>query len=347
MKWGLFCLFERFNTHAKDAIENQLKLIELADAMRFDEVWVGEHHFNDFSICPTPTLLLAHALSKTKNVRLGCAGFLAPFYDAIRLAEEVAVLDILSHGRMNLGFAKGAFAPDSKHFNVTVEQLRPMMFECADAITQLLHTKDRPVSFEGQFIHFSEVDIEPKALQEKIPTYIATFSSDETIDFAAQRGFGLMLSQGVSLEECERVSDRYESVAGFKPQIILLRTFYVAQSNEIAYAKARPAIDHFAKSMRAASSFNKSPHFDKHKYKKLIAERDHFFDGQKFFECGIIGDAKACIEKIMEIETRLSNVSITLKPLGVDLFENIALLRLFNETVRPYCKTTKELKCKK
>lgn len=343
MKWGIFCLFERFNVSTHDAINNQLKLIELADAMRFDEIWLGEHHFNDFSICPSPSLLLAYATAKTKYVRLGAAGFLAPFYDAIRLAEEVAMLDIISQGRMNLGFAKGAFAPDSKHFNATVEHLRPMMFECVDAVTQLLHVKDKPLTCKGEYVNFSEVDIEPKPLQTKIPTYIATFASDETITFAAKRGFGLMLSQGVSLDECERVSQLYESIAGFKPQIVLLRTFYVAQSSEIAYEKARPAADHFAKSMRAASSFNKSPHFDKSKYATLITERNHFFDGQKFIDCGIIGDVQACIDTIDEIARRLRHVSVALKPLGVDLLENVGLLRAFNEKIRPYCEK-KELK---
>jgi alkanesulfonate monooxygenase SsuD/methylene tetrahydromethanopterin reductase-like flavin-dependent oxidoreductase (luciferase family) len=343
MKWGIFCLFERFNVNANQAIENQLKLIELADAMRFDEIWVGEHHFNDFSICPSPTLLLAYAAARTKYARLGCAGFLAPFYDAIRLAEEVATLDHLTKGRMNLGFAKGAFAPDSKHFNVTVEHLRPMLFECVDAVTQLLHVNENPVGFKGEYINFAEVDIEPKPFQTSIPTYIATFASDETITFAAKHGFGLMLSQGVDLDECERVSLAYEAIAGFKPQIVLLRTFYVAPSNEEAAYKARPAIDHFAKSMRAASSFHKSPHFNKAHYEKLIAERSVFFDGQKFFDCGIIGDAKTCIEKIKAIQARLAHVTITLKPLGVDLLENVSLLRTFNEKVRPYCEVTKDL----
>ena len=343
MKWGIFCLFERFNEEAHDAIENQLKLIELVDAMRFDEVWIGEHHFNDFSICPSPSLLLAYASARTKYVRLGCAGYLAPFYDAIRLAEEVSMLDILSNGRMNLGFAKGAFAPDSKHFNVTVENLRPMMFECADAVHQLLHVKNKPVSFQGESFSFSQVDIEPKPIQSTIPTYIATFASDETITFAAKRGFGLMLSQGVDLDECERVSKAYEAIAGFAPSIVLLRTFYVADCHTSACLKARPVIDHFAKSMRAASSFNKSPHFNRARYEKLIGERNTFFDGQKFFDCGIIGDAKTCIEKIKAIQARLSNVTITLKPLGADLLENVTLLRAFNETVRPYCEETKEL----
>lgn len=337
MKWGMFCLFERFKGSSTEAMANQLKLVEIADAIKLDEVWFGEHHFNDFSVCPSPSLLLAYACARTKHVRLGCAGFLAPFYDAIRLAEEVATLDNLSNGRINLGLAKGAFAPDSKHFNVTVENLRPMLLECAEAVHQLLHVKNKPVGFKGQYIAFSEVDIEPKPIQENIPTYIATFASEETIAYAARNGFSLMLSQGITLDECEQVSKTYEAIAGFKPNIVLLRTFYVACSKEDAFAKARPVIDHFAKSMRAASSFTKSPLFDKERYAKLVAERDTFFDGQKFFDNGIIGDTKTCIAKLQEIKARLSHVTVAFKLLGSDLEDNERLLHHFNQHIRPLC----------
>lgn len=337
MKWGMFCLFDRFGGSSADAMANQLKLVEVADTIKLDEVWFGEHHFNDFSVCPSPSLLLAYASAKTKHVRLGCAGFLAPFYDAIRLAEEVSTLDNLSNGRVNLGLAKGAFAPDSKHFNVTVENLRPMLLECAEAVHQLLHVKGKPVGFEGEYIHFSEVDIEPKPIQKTIPTYLATFASEETIAYAAKKGFGLMLSQGITLDECEQVSQTYESIAGVKPNIVLLRTFYVACSNEEAFAKARPAIDHFAKSMRAASSFTKSPFFDKERYSKLVAERDTFFDGQKFFDNGIIGNTKSCIAKLQEIKARVSNVTVAFKLLGTDLEDNERLLQHFNQHIRPFC----------
>ena len=335
MKWGIFCLCERFGGTTKQAIEDQLKLVESVDALRFDEVWFGEHHFNDFSVCPSPTLLLANAAARTKHVRLGCAGFLAPFYDAIRLAEEVNVLDILSNGRINLGLAKGAFAPDSKHFNVTVEHLRPMLLESAEALCELLHVKKRPVSFHGETIHFDDVDIEPKGLQLDIPTYVATFASDETIAYAARKGFGLMLSQGIDLQECERVSRYYASIAGYEPQIVLLRTFYVAQTSEEAYEKARPAADHFAKSMRAASSFNKSPHYNQQRYEALIRERNTFFDGQKFIDNGIIGDEEACVEKLTTIKKRFKNMHLALKPLGVSLEENRRLLTHFDEVIRP------------
>jgi len=336
MKFGFFCLFEKFTGSVHESIENQLKLVELADAMHFDEIWFGEHHFNSFSFCPSPALLLASAAHRTKYARLGCAGFLAPFYDPIRLAEEISMLDHLSNGRLNVGFAKGAFAPDSKHFQVTTEQLRPLMFESVSVIEKLLHVKE-PLDFDGDFFHFSNVDIEPKLLSQKLPFYIATFASDETIEFAAKHGYGLLLSQGIDLDECERVMMYYRDIAGVLPNIVLLRTFLIADDAKHAQLLARPLIDHFAKSMRAASSFQKAPIFNKEKYTALVNERATFFDGEKIFQNGIIGDAKLCIEQILTIKKRFANVSVALKPLGIDLFESVKQLKQFNEKVRPYC----------
>ncbi|QKG30235.1 LLM class flavin-dependent oxidoreductase [Campylobacter sp. RM16187] len=333
MKWGIFCLFENFEKNYQKAISEQINLVKHAEKIGLDEAWFAEHHFNDFSLCPSPSLLLANAIAQTTKIRLGMAGFLAPFYDTIRLSEEVATLDILSNGRINLGLAKGAFTPDSKHFKTTTENLRPKLIECAEAINLLLNSKG-PVSFNGDFISFSEVDIEPKPLQNQIPTYIATFASKETIDFAAHRGWGLLLSQGVDLDECQSVVNRYKEIAGFDPEVVLLRTFFTADSDEEANERAIPAIDHFVKSMRAASSFNKSPNFDRSKYEDIIKERDYFFDGEKFFKNGIIGDVNTCIKKSLEIKKIIKNVHIALKPLGVSEAENIEQLDIFVNKIR-------------
>ena len=318
------------------AINEQLKLVELADRLGFNEAWFGEHHINDFSVCPSPSILLANAIARTKNIRLGAAGYLAPFYDAVRLAEEVAMLDNLSGGRINLGFAKGAFAPDSKHFKTNPSDMRKMMFETIDAVHLLLN--DNKASFSGEFVNFENADIEPKFIQYDMPTYVATFSSPQTIEFAAKRGFGLMGSQGLSIDDCKNMSRLYEIVLGVKPKMVLMRTFAVANSDEEALHLAQPSIDHFIKSMKSASSFNKSPTFDKQKYASLVKERETFFDGEKFLNCGIIGSAFTCIEQIKQILSELGdNVTIALKPVGTDYETNSKMLRIFNEQIRPFC----------
>lgn len=333
MKIGLFSLFERFAGSSGVAILEQLELIRYADELGFDEAWVGEHHFNDFSVCPSPSLLLSYAVAMTKSIRLGAAGYLAPFYDAVRLAEEVATLDALSGGRINLGFAKGAFAPDSKHFKVAPEGMRKAMFEVVEGVGALLRGT---ASYKGEFVSFFCADIEPKPVQSSIPTYIATFGSEESIVFAAKNGYGLLGSQGLGLDECAAMSEIYEKTAGYKPKITLMRTFCVADTTEEAVEIARPSIDHFVRSMQAASSYKKSPVFDEARYAELIKERYEFFNGGKFFDAGIIGDAEACKRHIEYIKMRCPNADIALKPVATTLEQNKQMLRIFNEKIRPF-----------
>ena len=333
MKVGVFGLFERFAGSSEQSIKEQMELIRIADELGFDEAWIGEHHFNDFSICPSPSLLLSYLAATTKNIRLGAAGYLAPFYDAVRLAEEVATLDNLSGGRINLGFAKGAFAPDSKHFKVAPEDMRRAMFETIEGVDALL--KD-VASRKGDFVSFFCADIEPKPIQKEIPIYIATFGSEESIVFAARHGYKLLGSQGLSVDECIKISRLYESVAKKAPEITIMRTFCVAETNEEAVKIAKPSLDHFVKSMRSASSYKKSPIFSEERYRKLIDERYEFFDGGKFFDAGIIGDANQCLRQISLIKQNCPRVSIALKPVGTEFKQNKRMLEIFNEKIRPF-----------
>lgn len=333
--FGIFCLFERFSGTASSAINEQIELIELADELGFNEAWIGEHHFNDFSICPNPSLLMASIFAKTKNIRVGTAGYLAAFYDPIRLAEEIATLDVLSNKRFNLGFAKGAFAPDSKHFKVTAENLKETMFENISAINEILYNKK--ATFFGNFIEFEGVDIEPKPVQEKIPTYIATFASTKTIEYAANYDYSLMASQGLSMDECELMSRCYKSFNGKNPKIVIMRTFYVDESREKAKQNIIASVDHFVKSMRAASSFNKSPSFDKENYANITKEREQFFDGQKFVNAAIYGTVEDCIEQIKDIKSKIPNITIAIKPAGTDFATNAKMLTTFKDKIAPFC----------
>src|ERR1051326_475588 len=91
-----------------------LERIEVMDHTGYDAVWLAEHHFTTFSVCPSVHLMGMLAAARTKRLRIGTAVSLAPFYHPLRLAEEVALLDVLSGGRVNWGagrgFSRGEFA---------------------------------------------------------------------------------------------------------------------------------------------------------------------------------------------------------------------------------------------
>ncbi|MBV5320367.1 MAG: LLM class flavin-dependent oxidoreductase [Sulfuricurvum sp.] len=334
MKIGLFCLSENYSGNVQESIMEQLRLVELADELGFDEAWFGEHHFNAFSVIPDPAAMIAYAAGRTGCIRLGTAGFLAPFYHPVRLAESIALLDNLSGGRINAGFAKGGFAPDTRYFLQNKEELRALMYESVEAIDALLHEHD--TEYNGDFVQTRNIPIAPHPIQARVPFFIATFSSEETIAFAARHGYGLMMSQGASLEECIEARNLYCSIAGYEPEMVIMRVFYVADTYEEASHAVLPAIDHFVRCMRAVQEEQTQPTFDLEAYELLLNERKGFFNGQKFFDNAILGTPEQCIATIKTIQKELNHVHLVLKPSSTDHTQNRWMLSQFNTQIRPY-----------
>ncbi len=87
--------------------ERALQRIEVMDGAGYDAVWLAEHHFHTFSVCPSIHMMGVHVAARTKRLRIGTAVSLAALYHPLRLAEEVAFLDVLSGGRVNWGAGRG------------------------------------------------------------------------------------------------------------------------------------------------------------------------------------------------------------------------------------------------
>lgn len=319
MKWGLFLLAENFYQDSIKTITADIDTATYAEKLGFDEIWFAEHHFNTFSVIPNPALMMSYLAAKTIKIRIGSAAFLAPFYHPIRLAEEIATLDTLSQGRINAGFAKGGFALDMEFFNQSSETLRTKMFHTIEKIEQMLYGNSW---------------FQPKPIQHKIPFFVATFSTFETIEFAAKNGYGLMFSQGATLKECEEAQEAYQKIAGFYPETILMRVFALAQSTKEAYRMAIQATEHFVKSMRAIQRHEKQPLFDPKNYEELLNQRYEFFDANKFLEAGIIGDEESCLKHIQTIKRRVKNLHLVLKPASTNIQETKKMLKEFSEKIK-------------
>jgi len=109
MKFGVLQFFswpER-RVSLPTVYERALQRIEIMDNAGFDAVWLAEHHFTGYSVCPSVHMMGVHVANHTKRLRIGMAVSLAAFYHPLRLAEEVALLDMLSGGRVNWGAGRG------------------------------------------------------------------------------------------------------------------------------------------------------------------------------------------------------------------------------------------------
>src|SRR5215470_7357518 len=102
--------------------ERAVERFVVMDETGYDAVWLAEHHFSAFSVCPSVHMMGALAAAKTQRLRIGTAVSLAPFYHPLRLAEEIALLDVLSGGRVNFGAGRGFDATEYANFGVPPEE---------------------------------------------------------------------------------------------------------------------------------------------------------------------------------------------------------------------------------
>src|SRR5256885_8329394 len=87
--------------------ERAFSRVAVMDQTGYDCVWLAEHHFSTYSVCPSINVMATHVAARTRNLRIGMAVSLAAFYNPLRLAEEIAMIDVLSGGRVNWGAGRG------------------------------------------------------------------------------------------------------------------------------------------------------------------------------------------------------------------------------------------------
>src|SRR3982074_3394393 len=108
MRFGTFYFFQAAPglTHA-EVIHRELEQIEWTEELGFDEIWLTEHHFIDYGLSVDPATLASAVASRTSRLRIGLAAAILPFHDPIRIAEQLALVDIISGGRLDVGVGRG------------------------------------------------------------------------------------------------------------------------------------------------------------------------------------------------------------------------------------------------
>ena len=114
--------------------EAALERFSIMDETGYDAVWLAEHHFSSFSVCPSVHMMGTMAAARTKRLRIGTAVSLAPFYNPLRLAEEVALLDVLSGGRVNWGAGRGFERSEFAAFGIPGEESAARFHEAVDIV---------------------------------------------------------------------------------------------------------------------------------------------------------------------------------------------------------------------
>jgi alkanesulfonate monooxygenase SsuD/methylene tetrahydromethanopterin reductase-like flavin-dependent oxidoreductase (luciferase family) len=245
MKFGVLQFFswpER-RTSLAAVYARALGRIEIMERAGYDAVWLAEHHFSSFSVCPSVHMVGTLAAARTRRLRIGTAVSLAPLYHPLRLAEEVALLDQLSGGRVNWGAGRGFARVEFEAFGVPPEESASRFRETVEIVLKAW-TESR-LSFAGRHFRFDDVEILPKPVQSPHPPVWLAASSETAIEWAAARGFSILMDPHSTAAELGRKRRHYAerlAEAGFAEagrDIPMARLVAIAESEAKAAAVAR------------------------------------------------------------------------------------------------------------
>lgn len=179
-------------TIASRSLTQNLELARRADELGFDWVSVSEHHYAPIMLTPNP-LVWAGALTQVvRRAKIALLGPILPLNNPVRVAEEVAMLDALSGGRIVVLFLRG-IPSEWRTYGAALGDARAATQEGIDLILKAW-TCPQPFSWEGQHHHYSTVSVWPRPLQQPHPPVFGSGNSPESVVFAAERRLGLAIS---------------------------------------------------------------------------------------------------------------------------------------------------------
>ncbi|MBW2270155.1 MAG: LLM class flavin-dependent oxidoreductase [Deltaproteobacteria bacterium] len=215
-----------------DIYANSLDQAERVDDLGFDHIWLTEHHFVEDGYLPSPLAVSGALAARTRNVMLGQDVLLLPHYHPVRLAEDLAVLDNLSRGRMMLGVGMGYVPAEFAALGSHRKQRLSRMEEGLD-ILELAWQQER-FDYEGKRYQLSDVRVRPRPVQEGgPPTWIAAMSEAGALR-AARRGAHL-LPQGDRAAVLDPYLARVDRAAEER-RIGIVRPFYVTEDPDLRAA---------------------------------------------------------------------------------------------------------------
>jgi alkanesulfonate monooxygenase SsuD/methylene tetrahydromethanopterin reductase-like flavin-dependent oxidoreductase (luciferase family) len=206
-----------------------------AEALGFHSSFVTEHHFTGFGQVSATLTLLTFIAARTTRLRLGTAVLVLPWHNPLLLAEQVATLDLLSRGRLDIGVGKGYRHNEFAGFAMPSDEAEPRFEEVLDVLVRAL-ASDEPFSHGGRFFRFDKVIVEPPPHQRPHPPLWQAAGSEASITVCARRGFNLLLDQFASPQQIgERIAlYRAELEAAghsFEPmRVAVARNIFVAHN---------------------------------------------------------------------------------------------------------------------
>ena len=234
-------------------IREEIEHLLLAEELGFDSVWITEHHFSDYSMSNDPLQLLTYIAAKTRHVKLGTQCIIVPWHNPARLVEKIVNLDILSNGRVILGFGGGLAQHEFAGLGIDMNKSRDLYNDGLELVCTALETG--VIEGEGAYGRLARSELRPRPIKSFEGRKFCGSLSGNSMYTAARMGCGnmvLMLPQRGKDVPPDKYTEVWKEVNGpdsSPPPPMLSGNYYVDESAEYAELQGRK---YLANTMRAA-----------------------------------------------------------------------------------------------
>ena len=285
-------------------------------------MWLNEEHFGQNSrVCLSPILLAAALAMRTRTIRIGFSVLVLPLYQPIRLAEEIATLDLLSEGRVDLGVSRGNTSRYFEAWGLDYEKRSPAFDEALSTVIR--YWTDAKVQ-----VGTRTKSIEPKCVQKPHPPiYVATYR-EEAATWLGEHGLTLFQGSQQSVDSIRRCVRAFKNAGGDVAQVPIGRFVVVGETDEEAWRTAWPAAEKLTAGYRRSGE----------QVKRWISTEQDLETERWLREVAIVGSPDTVSARIAELQDELGFgnfmlVTGFLGNLGQD--HVVTTLELFAKEVMP------------
>lgn len=336
----------------REVYRNELRLAELAEPLGFDSVWSVEHHFTDYTMCPDVVQFLSYMAAKTERIALGSMVVVLPWHDPIRVAEQIAMLDNMSNGRMILGIGRGLGRVEFEGFRLDMSESRGRFVEAAEMVLSGLETG--VIEMDGEFVKQPRRELRPRPFKSFKGRTFAAAVSPESMPIMAKLGVGLLVIPQKPWEDVQKDFEIYHKVFeeenGMPAPPPLCGGFYfVDESADRAEEMARKYIGGYYHTVMKHYEFT-AGHLSTTKGYEYYSAVDKYIDKRTgdgaaldFMKLMPYGTPQQVLEKIESVHGMIGNAACMahFSYAGMPYDEAERNMRLFASKVLPEMKSMK------
>lgn len=249
MKFGIFSHVPwPEGTDPKQLMDQMIEQAISGEELGFHCVWLAEHHFSRYGLSSSPLVLGASIAARTEKIRIGTAVLVPTLHNPVRLAEDTAMLDTISGGRLDVGYGRGAASYEYAAYTVDQSSSQQRFQEAIRMVDGLWTTPE--YTHQGQFYSAHKVNLVPPPLQKpQPPVYIGASRTEETLKFVASTGHSLCVGVVLDIPDAMALVNRFDAVSKASGNDVPMsgipfhRYFYVAETEEQARRDTKAALE--------------------------------------------------------------------------------------------------------